>query len=811
MSFDADRGLIKQDSDGKLVAPKAIFPNCLAARSVYEQYRTAHIKRIVLYAEIEGLIGGNPPYDPVELHKAKLDFITNYNNLDARALYKRSGQAYWNLLNQAEYLAVFSLVNDSPEAVNIQQVLAEEFDRMLRSWPSFSVQMNMATAQLVKFGVSPILWYDERDWRFRTVDLSRFYVQDQCPSDFDQVTMVFMDSVFTVQYLMQVYNQFKDKQKEQSPWNCEALAQLLLLQANTWSKTNNVNTQYSNWLDVQRQIDNGDFGWGGVFTDEIQLVSGFAKEYDGKISHYMFSRNLIESKEFLFSTIGQYTCFQEAFIVMTASPGEATLHGNRGVGHMIFAPCQAGMQLECSMLDVAKFAATPLLASSPNGPQSAEPIRWNPGVPTHIGTSEFVNNTLGGNLQPIAFVAQVIGSKLNNNLANSGDDPGIPDREEGSIAPSVARTKAFNEFNVLKGDISHFYEQGADQIYRNIYIKVLCCKKDHPGYDYVKDFKDRCLARGVPEFLFSISEAEKKAFKLPKAYNSIKATRVAGDGSQVATIMGLEGLAPIVPAMGPREQKQYKRDMVRAHLGVDQVKAYDQDRDDSDSFSGGASVATLENGAMEDGKPAQFSPDNDQRAHIAIHFAFANDVIKRVQQQQLGNLDADKIFTQLVPHLGEHIQYISQDPFNKPFFDSIRNTWKQIQDYANLTHKNAAREYQAEIKKRQELEQRQQEQLSDQSLKRDQAAADIQLKQEKQDATLQMHAQQSEARAKIQEKQVDADIENKRRKTEADVQAKRQSLVTPVENQSLPELRENLSAINGQTPSPYDVEEVKRV
>lgn len=814
MTYDADRGLLKQDADGELVTPKSIFPNANSARAVYEQYRAAHVRRIVLYAEIEGLIGGNPPYDPLELHEAKIEFITNYNNLDARALYERSGQAYWNLLNQAEHLAVVSLAQDSPEATEIQEVIAEEFSRMLRSCKSFASQLNQATSQLVKLGVSPVFWPDERDWRFRMVDMSRFYVQDQCPSDLEQVTMIFMDSEHTAQWLMQVYDHFKGKPKAESPWNIEVLEQLLLFQANNWCKVNGLSTQYTNWVDVQRMITNGDFAGSQVFTDEISLVSAYVREYNGKISHYMFSRNIPEAREFLFSSVDQYSCFDEALVIFTACPGETTIHGNRGVGHKIFAPCQASMQLECSMMDTAKFASTPLLASSPNGPQSAEPIRWNPGVPTHIGTSQFVQNTLGVNLVPIINVAQYINGKLNYNIANSGDDPGLPDKEQGSMSDSQARRRSVSEFNVLKCNVSHFYESGADVLYKNIFIKVLKSKSGYPGYEYVEDFKDRCIRRGVPKEFFSIRESDKKYFRLPPTYNEVKATRVAGDGSQLATLMGLEGLAPFVPGWGPREQKQFMREMIKATMGADYVKIFQNKSDDSDSTAGGASVAQLENSVMKMGEPAQFSPDNDQRAHIAIHFALATNTIQQVQQQQIGNLDADKIFQQLIPHMSEHIQYIAQDPLNQPFFESIRNSWKQVQDYANLTHKNAAREYQAEIKKRQELEQQQQEQLSEQGLKAQNQEFEQNLKAQKQNAQISMNAQQSQQRGEIASKQADADIDIKRRKARADIQVKNsqaQSKVKPVEDQSLDELRSNLDTINGITPSPYDVEGVKRV
>lgn len=83
-----ERNPMLQDGQGNLDAPKTVIPSVRVARGLYYKFRSDHLKRIQLYAAIEGLIAGNPPYDPVELARSGLGHIANFNNLDARSFLK---------------------------------------------------------------------------------------------------------------------------------------------------------------------------------------------------------------------------------------------------------------------------------------------------------------------------------------------------------------------------------------------------------------------------------------------------------------------------------------------------------------------------------------------------------------------------------------------------------------------------------------------------------------------------------------------------------------------------------------------------
>lgn len=790
------RGQIVQTSKDTIEAPKDIIQTVLGARAIYYTYRAEHLKRIDLYARIEGLLAGNPPYNPLDLEKHKLSHIANFNNLDGRSLYERGALAYWNLLNQAQYLIRFEIRGiDDPRVLEWEQTLARHWDKVVREWPSFYTQFNTLTGQLIKFGVSPLLWSDERDWKWRTVELQRFFVADQAQADVELLTCVCVETPFTVQYLYQVYEQYKDN-KEDSPWNMEELCGLLIYRANTFAKSDN---QIYDMMDMQRRLQNGDLSYNQLFSDTVRIVSLLYKEYDGKISHYMFDR-LYDHSNFLFKAEKQYHEMQEAIVILTASPGEFTIHSNRGLGHKIFSGCQAMMQLDCSIVDAARWASTPLLKSLATGSKDFEAIRFYPGVPTNIGTAEFQQNNLGANINQLIQASQYILGKLQYNTANSGDDPGVPDSSVGSISPSQARMESFKEFGVLKHNIAFFYSQ-IDVVFRGMTSKMLHSKKGYPGYEAAKYWKDCCIQDGVPPEIFALGD--ENDYKMPKQLYCY-ATRVAGDGSTLALIMGLQELAPVVSSFGATGIKEYQRQMVMATMGTEYVNAF-IGKDEPDEIAGGASLAGVENAVMRGGESPVFSPDNEHRSHIAVHFALAKSTITGLQQQQTDAVAVDKIFSVLVPHLGEHINFISQSPYQAQFMNSIKKDWAQLQQYATLNRKNAAQQIQAQIKKNQEQEAATQQAMSDEQIKNMQAKGNEDRANYKVTSQVERAKEANATRAEIMRQKAQDDASNQRLKVTLEAEAKKGQ--TDLANESTDSLRGQLAKINGSTISPYDLEQ----
>lgn len=816
-SAEPYRGKIEETSPGKFKAGKTIITTLDTARSVYNKLRANHLKRISLYKEIEGLLMGNPPYNPTELRAAGLSHISNFNDMSARAVYERQALAYWNLMHNAEHMVKFVLRTRDPEAVHYADIMAQHWDYAVRNeWPSFLINLACLTAQIVKFGISPALFPDEKDPRWRVVELPKFFVPDQAQTDLDMLTTMLVETEFPVQYLWQVYQEFKDTPKERTPWNVKELGRLLIWAANSPTKDTILP---HDMFELERKLYSGDIAFDRMYNDTVRIVSLFQTEYEGGVSHYMFHRHAVANpagdgvESFLFFEQDQYKAMSEAVTIFTMNPGEYTIHANRGLGHKIYSLAQAKIMLDCSVMDMARWASTPILKSASLNAKDIEQIRFYPGVPLNIGTAEFVQNSLGANIQNVVGAAQYLNNLIQFNLTYSGADPASPDPDKGSLSPSQTRLMAFREFSVLKNQIMHFYAT-LDKLLRNMTAKMLRSREGYGGYEIARVWKERCLADGVPEVFFEVKEEDSSG--MPK-HLDVQATRVAGAGSQVAHLMGLQELQAIVGSFGAREEREFKRQFIMATLGPEYVTPFMQEGDDVDEKSGGASLAGVENAIMQMGKSPIFSMDNEHRSHAATHLALCSQVIQAVVQKKMTPIEADKIFTVTVPHTGEHVQALSKNIFAQSEFEQIRPQFEQVVQYATLNRKNAAKMAQAMRKQEEQRMAAQQQAMTEEELKTMQVVNEERRKDMKLGAQSKRQEAAGAAKEEALERRTESDIMLKKRAVEGDIEAKKMKAAASSGVDSRDTgggesvASEYLAGLGGETPAPFDIEGVPRV
>jgi hypothetical protein len=758
---------IEIGADGRIELPKQVITNTIAARAIYTKLRANHIKRIALDAEISGMIAGNAPYDVNKLREANLTHIANFNTLEPRSLYERAGLAYWNLLFNSEKIInfVFRFTNE-PEAAAYADICSRNWDKVVRSsWRSFDTNVAVLCGQLVKLGISPVIWPDENEMFWRVVEYSKFFIPDQSASDIDLMSSMCVETEVPITHLIEVYNEFKDAPKSEINWNIDQIYKFLIMRANSVSGGA---PSVTDWAELTRKITSGDVSFDRMYNDTVRLVSLYYKENNGKVSHFVFNPLWDTDSEFLYSKIGQYDSFDEAMLIFTQSPGEQFIHSNRGVGHKIYSICQAKMMMDNSLVDMARWSSTPILKSPSMTLKDSEQVRFYPGVPTHIGSAEFVQNTIGANLGGVISTSQYFSSLLQQNAAFSGDNPELPDKTMGSMAPSQVNLQAFREFGVLRNQVNHFYKT-FDILFNQMVIRMLHADKTDKTYKISKEWQERCIDEGVPEIVFKVNKSAD--IKGLPAKVEVYATRAAGSGSQVADLVGLRELAPYIGSFGRREQEAFKRDIIKATRGPEYLAAYTQDSNDIDEVGGGASLAGVENAMMEEGKQPIFTLANDHRAHVSVHMALNNYVVQAVSEKQMDVITADKILTQSVPHTGEHIQALKQNIFATQFVAQLEKPYADIVRYAELNRRNAMKALQAQKEQQERDASETQKVMSEQERKdyvtqKEEARKDIKVRNQVERA-----ANADQERGDSLKKKTDATVEAVQRKTAATVES----------------------------------------
>lgn len=789
------KGKLEQKEGGGLREPESIILTPSVARQIYTSYRTLQLKRTQLMAAIDGLIAGKPPYDPAELEAVGLDYVANVNMMDAEALYSRSCQAYSNLTYLCTNHFVVGYTAGSERDAEISEILSRNLHTVINSWKSYPKLKAQNSAQIVRYGLSAIIWPDERSWKWRVIDTDKFYVPDQTQADVEQITSVCVDTDMTIQKLFQIYTQFKDqKDNDSNPWNIKELEHLLVRLSGVDDKSQSTPI---NFADIERRFYAGDSSLGCKYSDSVALVSFLQTEYDGTVTQLMFHPTL-DQTEFLYKVKGQYKSITDALTIYTFNPGEKTIHSNRGTGHRIFTSSQAIMRLDNSVLDSARIASTPMLQGSPTSSQDPQGIRLYPGVVTFIGMNKFEQNNFGQSINQLVGASQYFTGKQAGNLGNSGDDPAFPDKSQGSISAEQFKAKKLSEFAILKNNIAHYY-QSEDALAENIVGKMLRMTNSDPDYEYVKRWKELCIEEGVPEEIFKVEERKKDdLWILPKRWYA-RATRATGDGSSVNALMSLEQFASLAGGSMTSEGVDFFNREVAIHtVGIDKVKPLLGDKT-ADASSSGATIAGLENIAMLGGQMPIFSPDNPHRGHFVTHLALCNDTIQRVQQQEIDAVAADNIMNMAVPHGDQHYIALTKNIFDRKFAEEQKKNWDQIKKWAGENRGNAGRIKEAALKQKIQDQQGTQQVMTDAERKDFVAQKD----EARKDFTL----------AKKEERNTNAEnVRGQVMVTKVVEGARNQKLgillkdKNEVLSTSLEHLRENIKDSNGKTPAPNDIE-----
>ena len=770
---------IVQEGEDKFKAPENIITSLSTARSIFTTLRTNNIKRNILYSEIHGLLQGNPPYKQADLDAAGISSIANFNDMSPRTIYERQCLAFWNLLFSSEYFITFILsspqgdANTFPEALKFAVTFAKNWKRAVEEkWPDFYTCITSMQSQLVELGVSPVIFSDERSPKWRSVELARFYIPNQSQDDLSLLDKVFVETEMSLAYLWNVFTSMQTIKEDDTPWNCPELGRIL---ARTTTINSNANNQmFSDYqpYQIMQHMLSKDCNFDMLYTGTIRVVSLFQKEYSGKFSHYMFIRDPIPfSSEFIFFQSEQYDSIEDFLVLFTLNPGERIIHENKGFGHKIFSLAQAKIQLDCSVVDLAKFASTPIIQSPPTNHKDINQIRIYPGIPVNIGAGVLQNNNLGANLNGVVSAANYLTNLMEFNLTYSGSDSGSPDPDKGSLNQTQTMMSAMREFGVLKNTIQHHY-QSLDKVLYLMTARMFNSKESDPDYELGERWRELCILDGVPPELFK-SKGDNNN-KLPD-WMQVRATRALGAGSQAALLFGLQQLQSIGGSFTKQEEKAYKDLMVIAALGPEAVGVFSPDSISNDENSGGASLAFLENEFMQAGKQALFSPDNDHRAHAPLHMSDLVQMTKALQQGQFDPVQADSVYKNMIPHTEQHLQALERNPFTRSLVSELIEPFNQIKKYAELNRKNVARMLQKQAQEQQQAVEEQQqvmskEQLEEFKVQKDEERKDFKLaqqnKRQEQQHALKQTLAIDEARSKVitDREKIQLEAENAKKK-----------------------------------------------
>lgn len=704
--------------------------HALYVRFSEEDERSAYNRCLV-----RDIADGAPPWEDEDIEQ---DGRFNLNFHQARALLEREKARYTDLIDSVDVLARFYLPEDSMtqdlEKQAKQDVIAEEHYQLLRnSWPEFDNHWNTLTAEVSQFAVCAGFFPNEKTWKWKPAGLDDFLIPRQTVATEEAVSVMFIRDRMQVHEL---WEKIKDpKYAKGAGWNPDEVRRQLVKATTGSSKKAGQWQRY--WDKVQNELANNDIG--SSYKEDIEIVHGLVREYDGTYSHFIIPEDG-GSEDFLFQQASRYKSANSAFTIFAVNLGRnGTYHSARGMLYLAYPYAQAINRLRNAALDSTSYSMA-LFLQAPDAESMEDmaivlngPIGWLP--PEAQVVKERTLPNLAQNALPI--IAE-LDSALNTNLGMEQYDTGAPSTKYGQKVQQIME-------GTLSGTtISIFYRSWKKLLWEQ-FVRIRAIGPSNSKFPEIAEFYERCARRGVmPEDIDRIERLEP--------------FRAAGQGSASMRLLAFDEAMQTVSMLDEVGRSNLLRDRFAMRFGRDLAERY-VGAPQRPRFVLDEKIAELENSALKSTPDIVPAPGENDAVHAQVHLVAAMQTVSQLGaalEQGGENLDPSKFqeplgFVEaLLRHTAPHLQNLANDETRKELFGQLRKAFQQTQaQWTNIA---------TTIQRLSPTEQGQQDFLTKMQMRMQEHGLRMRMLQEDHEAQLARKAQESEQRMNLRRVQTGVKI-----------------------------------------------------
>lgn len=767
---------------------KERISSILAARKVYDDFKSGSTDESMRRARLKGHIDGNQPFDQAELEELGMGNRTNVNFLEMRAILDTRAGSHHELFAEVPTLITANLYKIDPKdqnqvtrAAEWGHIVAEEFSTAMTEWSGFFVNMDKARREADAYGVGIQAWLDEYDFRAQAFDTGNVLFDPKAKLDLEKIQVVFFRDEIP---LSSVVNHFRTPEATEAAklagWKVEKLRDVLVAEfgpSATVDKNSEatMEAQKSPWEAVQDRIRTNDTMVQASEFKGLEGVHMLVRELDGAISHYIFTDSSSvanvsgSADDFLFKKTSRFQKMAQALWWLPYNYGDGRVRSVRGCASYLEPHCDLSNRFLGQTFDAGFTAASLLLQPKSAVDMSAlQLIRMGPYtiIPPEL---EAVQSSFAPSFQHLISLRAMSSDVMKNNAGVNRSHPEIygenqPEKTAREVVETSAREQRVEKANITNDYVMFdaFYRETFRRIVNPAYIESSAAL---PGQDEAKAFVERCERRGVPRDILLDASAWK-----------ISATRAIGFGSTGVKLDVTNQLQQ--PAIRAQMDEVGKVEAFREYLGV-RVGYRNVDRFrprlNRDEIPSNATVmANLENNDFIEGKALPVGSDQLHKIHVIQHAEFIVKVQAGIEQGQMDNRVAYGALSTVIPHVAKHLDYLKVDPAYADIVDAademLKKAVKQAkeleaailqeekqaraqqeaqEDEIRVLVDNAKRQqqsaealevqrkYELEMTKQNSLNQAREQKTAEQlEIKRQGMAADLVLRKEKQDAEI---------------------------------------------------------------------------
>ena len=647
--------------DDDMKAPEERLGSPAALRTAYESLRLADELSAANRSIIQGQMNFKPPHDDRELENKGQGDRFNITTGEGPAIKNEAVSAYVDIYTTPKVLAEIPLLPevDKAQGLTWSAIMGEEFTTMDRDdQGSYAAHLQLADT-FVTHGVAIPYFDDPETMNVSVAGLDHFKFPRQTGIVSSKVSFVCALGYYDVTAL---YKKIGGK-----GWNENVIKEAC-------KKAGKASTQY-NWEDPE--LMERDIKANEIFVDsvckQIEVIHGWVTEFEtGKISYYITTKDGScdrgAKEEFLFKSPGYYASSDQAFQIFAFSVGDGgRLYTVRGLGYLIYQLCNAGDIMHCKALDNARVGSSLIL--QPSTVEDAQDMQLIDAggfmmiPPTcKIPEQRFAQN-LNNSLIPAIELNKQIINRATGGLAQ-GQQMLQPESDRRTKLEVSAQLDYINKLNSFA--INLFYGP-YDKIMREKVRRAFQVpQKDKEAARRVKEMKDRCMARGVPEAAFNLIDVK-----------SVKATRIIGTGSRGSRIMLMEELGKGYATWDAVGRRNFDYDRAMMLGGVELADRY-CGRPAEKRIPYDFKIAKLENFEMLEGDYVEPTDGEDHMVHLPVHIEELEVGLKGVDEGQIDLMEWTIEHQQLYRHCVATLEVTTVHELVQPELNMLTQRVQQI-------------------------------------------------------------------------------------------------------------------------------------
>lgn len=628
--------------------------------SIADKYMEQDEDASYLRARAQALVNGEPPYDSDELRNKGLTHVVNSNFGEASAIMEAALAPYIELQNGVPRVANVIMESYESDAADDAEIISEEFDWMLKEWSDFPYNMQLLSREFVGDGVGVAIWPDERSIFWEPCGLKDFKVARDTKVSDNAIEVAIVQRNMSVSEL---YHYIRNPAAAKKlGWNINAVKQAI------W-KASTKSDQWKNythhWEDFEREVKENDLYQGESAYHRAQLIYGYNREFDGKFTQLIGSR---DASDFLYERYSRYSNVNQCFVIFTYGVGQGTFHTIRGLKQKIYNPIQVSNRILCQAAQAAITAGLIQLQGDAEAIQDFQYIE--------VGPYTFIPSGLTPiQLQPPAIATQglpvynLMSQTLQNNTGSYRSRQVTPEGQARSATEVVQQARQESTLNAAALELFYTpYNKLLTEQYRRAVSPVLTA--NDRGGALALEFRRRCARRGV-----SIERMRK--------FLKVVAMRAMGDGSPVMTEMASKQLMEMYSLYDEKGKENVLRAVTAGIPGVGYQKV--------DLFvAQGAprrvvdfDIANLENGNLRQGIQQLVHDSQNHAVHIEAHIPMVAEIIELHRGQQMADEQAMQILRPSIDHITEHLVMFSQNSFRAQEVRELRRQLQNVAAYVN--------------------------------------------------------------------------------------------------------------------------------